>query len=424
MASPSKKPRDIKNLKARLGRTITPGQAGVPGAPVGGGSVPPPGLGGAAPTPGPAGGVPQPGVGIPGSAPGIPGAVAAPPFAQPAAPAAPAAQPAPGPAAPAPAARAADPFAAAAAAPVGEKKVTLVIDDSAVKEDEIGRKSRLKSTILVVLGLAVGAAAGLGIGSTSATRSQYNMAVRDGKDIYAKVQEVSKKLDEAKGHLKAAVDASRGGPGKKASLDYKSIESLVALERPFSANEFHRRRYLAFPTNVVDDLFDYYNKTNLLWDTFERLGTKTAGTKRRQVLDKSAAAADGLLKNQYGMVMFKAGDLLSGGLVFVEVPQADAEKKKEEGPPTVLVSSREGGRQVERQVFVGQTDIAENYGNYVVMMDKARSMSIIGEAANLFGELRAELVEANGVMEKTSEAQGRLMKELGKVAALEETGFF
>ena len=94
---------------------------------------------------------------------------------------------------------------------------------------------------------------------------------------------VSKSLEVAQGHLRTAVEASQGGPGKQAGVDYKAIEDLRAMERPFSAAEFSRRRYLAFPTPVVDDLFEYYNNINLLWDKFELLEQQDLGRPRSRV---------------------------------------------------------------------------------------------------------------------------------------------
>src|SRR5689334_11290395 len=147
MTAPSNKPRDIKDLKARLGRTVTPGTPGVSAPPMGpGASVPPPAVSGSGAPPGirsPLGGAPFP---------GAPGSVPAPPFAQPGRPmgqvpgappgarlpmpGAPLPQPAPsvrpgvGPAAPA----GRGPLDVMAPAQVTEKKVRLVIDDSAVKD--------------------------------------------------------------------------------------------------------------------------------------------------------------------------------------------------------------------------------------------------------------------------------------------------
>jgi hypothetical protein len=311
----------------------------------------------------------------------------------------------------------------------------LVIDDSAVKEDEIGRKSRGKviaaGTVLGLLGLGIG----FGIGSTKADRSQFAAAVRDGKDIYNKIQEVSKTVDSAKDLLKTAVDASSGGPGKKASVDFNAIEQLVALKRPFSANEFHRRLYRAFGDNVVDELFEYYNDINLLWDGFTSLGAKTAGQGKREALTKSATATDGLLNTDYGMVLSKNGDMYAGGLVFVTIPPqpagdaAPAKPEKRRGKKSkesaaegvkVKVSSSQGGQEVDRTLFTGQSDLGDSFEKYVFMIDKVRSRTILGETANLFAKFRADLMELNSRMEKTQQMQGQLLKDLGPIASMKE----
>jgi hypothetical protein len=411
---------------------------GIPGGAPGGHSVPPPAL--------PGGGFP--GLGAPpfGARPAgpsgrAPGAPAPNPFAPTpsplqqggAAPAARQSRPAGGAHAGAPAGARIDPFSAPAGAAIPQqKKVTLVIDDSAVKEDEIGRKSRTRSMVLVIIGVGLGLFAGYGVGNTIDKRHQYSMAVQDGKDIYAKVQDVSKTVDQAKALVKQVLDASSGGPGRKATVDFSSIEQLVAMKRPFSANEFHRRLYRAFGDGTVDDLFDYYNNINLAWDGFAALGAKTAGNVRREALTKSAAATDGLLNNEYGMVLSKSGDAFAGGLVFVTIPAGDAApaKEKPEGKKgkkgkaaaedegiKVKVSSTQGGQEVERTLYAGQ-EIGESFEKYVFMVDKVRSRTILGESANVFGKFRADVNEINARMEKATEVQGRLLKSLGGIASL------
>lgn len=321
---------------------------------------------------------------------------------------------------------------------VAEKKVRLVIDDSAIKESEIGRKGSTRNTILVAVGLGLGLAAGFGIGSTGADRGQYNMAVRDGKDIYNRVNDVSKQLDEANGYLKAAVEASQGGPGKQAHVDYKAIESLRAMKLPFSAEEFSRRRYLAFSPAVVDALFSYYNNINLLWKKFEAIANKTTGDRAHEALDKSAQAADSLMAADYGVVVSKSGDAYGGGVVIVRPKPVDPnekkdekaakgkgkDKKEEDNAPIMMVSSRDGGREVERKLYTGQADFADKSGDYVLLVDKAHSMGTLGVAANLFGGLRGDLVDAQQLMGKTMELKGTLVQELGKIATLPERKFF
>jgi hypothetical protein len=337
-----------------------------------------------------------------------------------------------------PAAAGRSPFGAAAPSQqVVEKKVRLVIDDSAVKDSEIGRKGSVTTMIVAGICAAIALGFGLFIGQTGAQRHLWDLAVADGKDIHTKISEVSKSLDGARTQLRQVVAASQGGPGRKATVDYKGIEGLVALKRPFAAGEFSRRRYLAFPTNVVDDLFEYYNNINLLWDKFAILGGKTAGQRAREALDKSAEAADGLIASEYGMVIAKDGDNFVGGVVVVrrkpeDEAAADAAKKdkkgkdKEEAPAgtIMLVASREGGQEVERTLYTGQEDFAEKYGDYVLVVDKARSMKTLGIGASLYGDYRRELAEAAAIMEKTAEIQGRLIRDLGKVAALKESSLF
>ena len=445
MAEPSNKPRDIKNLKARLGRTITPGQVGGSMPPLGsappvpGGSLPPPNLRGSVPPPtlgnplgspmgnplgspmgNPLGG--QPMGGMPRN-----NSVPTPAFAQ-QRPAAAAPMGMPGAAPQQPRAAAASPFDIAAPVAVAERKVRLVIDDSAVKEDEIGRKSNLRGIVLVVVGSLIGLAVGFGIASTAADRNQFKMALADTKDIYNRVSEVGKTVEAAKSNLKKAVEASQGGPGKVAKVDYAAIGELIKLKHPFPADEFSRRRYLAFPTGTVDALFEYYNNINLLWKKFELLGTQTTGDTKHKALDKAAEAAEQLMASEYGVVLSKNGDMMAGAVVIVKpkpaedaAPEEDKKKDKEEdSAPKLMVSSREGGKEVERTLYTGQEDFAEKYDQYVMMVDKGRSMAQLGGAANLFGELRGNLMETQALMDRTMELQGRLTKELGQIAALQE----
>jgi hypothetical protein len=364
---------------------------------------------------------------LPGAIPSSSGGIVAPPFiAQQGA--------------PAPAPKPVDPFAKAAVGAVPQKQqVTLVVDESAIVESQTARKSRFKNFILLGLGILVGIVMGFMVGSTSGDRTQYNAAVRDGKDIYKTVNDVSKTVDQAQGFVKGLFAASAGGPGRKASVDYPSIEGLVALKKPISANAFNRKRYLAFQPGTVDDLFDYYNNINVLWDKFAKLGVQTAGKQKREALQKAAAATDEILNSEYGMVMFEAGESsINGGLVFVTIPTegATAKETKDKGKgkgkgkkddesneQKVQVSSTLGGMAVERKVFSGQDDLLKKPGDYVIMLDKYRSKSILGAPTNMFAEFRGNVSDINGIMIKTVEVQGRLLKALGEVAALPETRF-
>jgi hypothetical protein len=449
MAESDNKPRDIKNLKERLGRAASsPGQqyrapSMPPGSAPGGMRAPsfppasrppsspfvPQGSGIKPPSAPfhsqrPAAAVPP--MPMAGAIPGVPApgsGILAPPFmAQPSQ-----QQPA----------KPIDPFAKAspAATAAVKKQVTLVVDESAIAESQTARRSRFKNITILVIGALVGISLGFMVGSTAGDRNQYNAAIRDGKEIYKMVNEVSKTVDKAQSNVKTLFAASAGGPGKKAGIDYAAVEGLVALKKPIGANAFHRRRYLAFQPGTVDDLFDYYNNINLLWEKFARLGTQSAGKQKREALERAAAATDEILNSEYGMVMFEANESIAGGLVFVTIPPEGAAKEKEtkgkgkgkksesSTEPKVLVSSTQGGMSVEKKVFSGQEDLLKNTGEYVIMLDKLRSRTILGAPTSIFAEFRGTVSDINGIMIKTVEIQGRLLKALGEVASLTETSF-
>lgn len=328
MADSENKPRDIKNLKARLGRVAPPGQ---PARPASASPIAPP----VAPT---ASAPISPQIRISSPPPAsatVPGSgIAPPPFLTPQVP-----TPTPP--------RAADPFATGAAtAQEPSKKLTLVVDESAIRESASAKKSRARNFIILGIGAAVGIAVGFMVGNTAENRNQYAAAVRDGKEIYKTVTDVSKEVEKARKEVKAAFDASSGGPGRQASVDYAAIEALVAMKKPIYANAFHRKRYLAFKNpGTVDDLFDYYNNINLLWDKFARLGVQTAGKAKRDILDKAAAVTDEMLNNEYGVVLKEVEEnTIFGGLVFVTIPSkaeqaAAAKSKKRESANDVVVKS-------------------------------------------------------------------------------------
>ncbi|MEM6961196.1 MAG: hypothetical protein AAF550_05570, partial [Myxococcota bacterium] len=282
MAEQPKKPRNIKDLKARLGRTASTGSGApdpLPAPHVGtsspsGGIVPPSGA------PQVPGVLPPPGIGVPphtvgGSIPGLPGGqqIAPPPFMQSAS----EQEQRP--------ARAVDPFAATPAPDQqGPREVRIVLDESAVDEAEIGRQKRSKNFLLLGFGTALGLLFGATLGSVNADRRLYNQAVIDGTSIYREVQTASETVEQASDLLDRAAIAARGAAGEAPAVDFEAIEALQSMERPFAANTFSRRRYRAFETSSVDQLFDYYNKINQLWSRFEALGTMTVGEQRRATL--------------------------------------------------------------------------------------------------------------------------------------------
>ena len=402
MADQAKKPRKIKDLKARLGKTIAPSTQGggqaVPAPNVGApGAAAPPG-GGVAPPPGRGGGVPAPGI-----RPGAPRGVVPPSFGQPAA------QPA-GPA---------DPFAAQAPAAVGPREVRLVIDEKPVADAEVGRKARGRFFIIAGAFLAIGLVVGYGAGSMMSDRALYNMAVRDGKDIYQAVRDASDTVTKAQRYIETSLTAARGGPGKSPAVDYQAIEALRALEKPLEADAFSRKRYRAFKPETVDALFEYYNNVQLLWARFETLAARTLPETRRRVLDEAAAAA-AAVATPTGCVPMIEEERFFCGLVYVRIPE---EQPEGEEVKVMVRTTRSSTREFEKTLYTGQ-DLSENTDNYVILTNPQRSVGVIGEQASEFGQYTAQLAEIKATMDRTMEVQGRLERELGDVARLEEVFAF
>ncbi len=392
-----------RDLKARLGKTISPGGAkggAVVPPPSGGGVVPPPSVGGAAP--GGGGVVPPPSI---GGAPAGGGAVPAPPFGK----------------KEEPKKKSADPFGPKSPAADGPREVRLVIDDkTAVDDKEVGRKKSGRNFILIAIGLVVGLLVGYGGGNMMSDRQLYNLAVRDGKDIYEAVRNASDVVTKAQRYVDTATSAARGGPGKQPSVDYEAIEGLRALEKPLDANAFARKRYGAFQPQTVDALFEYYNNVNLLWDHFERIANRTLPEARRAALNDAAQATQGMT-NPTGCVPAIVEDKLVCGLVFL--------RAHDEDPALMMVrSSLTTTHEFEKTLFLGQEDAQsaffESPDNFVILVHPERSQGVLGEQASLFANYVGSLSETKGLLDRTVELQGRLETDLGQIARLEEVMAF
>ena len=399
MADKPKKPKKIKDLKARLGRTIAPNTGK-------GAVVPPPGAGGAKPPSGGGGVVPPPSGGVvppPSSGgPGAPGGLVAPPFGKKAEEAKKAA-----------AAASADPFASSPAPSGGgrSQEVRLVLDDSAVADSEVGREKKGKTFILLGLGVALGLLLGYFVGGLNDRRSLHNTAVRDGKALYEAVQEASDKLNTVQSKVRDAVEAARGGPGEPAAVDYDAIEAINAIEKPFNAGTFARKHYSLFEPQTVDALFDYYNKVNVIWDHIIRVNAMTSGEDRREQLDAAATAAANA-GQMIGCIPSIEENRYQCALGFLTIPEGS------EG--TVEVRARRTSRQhVEKALYAGQS-LEEEPEQYVMLINNQQSMGVLGEQASLFADYVHQLGQLNTEIQAAMEVQGRLETSLGQIASNEE----
>lgn len=295
--------------------------------------------------------------------------------------------------------------------PEKPKEVRLVIDESvSISDQEAGKKKAAKNYIIIAVGVIVGALVGWAIGGTMNDRKLYNAAVVDGKSIYDGVRKASDGVAQAQSLIAAIEGAAKGGPGKAPAVDYKSIEGLVALEKPFDAAAFSRKRYQLFTPATVDSLFQYNTNVGMLWDQFATLNATTAGDARRKELDTAAQAASDLATGQTGCVLVTAeGAPPSCGLVFVAPP--------EDGGTKLKVSAAKGSlRTFEKSLYTGGEPTGEN----VILVDTKNSLGVLGQSAGAFTEYLRLVAKIKALMDETVEVQGRLEQELGKVAGLDE----
>jgi len=300
----------------------------------------------------------------------------------------------------------ADPFAAAPAPVAAAQEVRLVIDQGAVDDAEVGRKGAGKVAVALSVAAVVGILVGWFVGSTWRERQLFDLALQDAKDVYGSVNTASNTVTKASKLLDQALKAAAPAPGKTVEVDFKAIEELRALEKPFPADTFSRKRYGAFAEpGTVDSLFLYYNNTNLLWAKIAVIAAKALSPNAREALTKAAKAAGELASTEYGCVPFKDGDAFRCGIVSV--------KPGEEGKVSVITRAAT----LEKTLFAGQA-IADKPSDVVIMIDKGRSNEILGAATDKFQSYARDLMEAKTLADQTGQVQGQLIQQLGNIAKL------
>lgn len=446
-----------KDLRARLGRTITPQ---TPGAPAAAGITPPVVAPAAAPAAAPpataaAEAKPAATAEAPKAAPAVtpPPAVVAPPVIAPpiAAPVAgkmpfgpdiappPFAKPAE-PAKPEPKKKA-DPFAAAAVQQ--QQEVRIQVDNKPVDDAEVGKRQTGRIFLVIAAGLVVGAMLGAGVGTMNGRRRLYNTTVTDGHAIFAAVDGASRNLLEAQTHVEALATAAGGGPTGHPSVAYDEITALTGMANPLPASAFSNRNYNAFQPGTVDDLFTYYNNIQELWRQFHRLSDIANGPADRPSVDEFAAvavcpvalhhsqesahaaiqaAADATAtaaQAQYVALLTSGADGVHGSLRFAE-PELDAS-----GNPTghILARSAPGETPANVELWTPDTAITAE-ATHAVVINGANSAGVLGERLGSFRTYVQALTETRTLMTTTIEVQGRLTTALGDIAALQEVTAF
>ncbi len=361
MPDTSNKPKKIKDLKARLGRGAA-GGASADGAPV--------------PAAGPTG---TEGGRVPTPVPPIgPGASVAP-----------------------------RPFSSQGGRSMPpQQEMRIVVDEASIQEADAAHGSRTKLLVIAIaIGAVVGIGVGWGIGSGASDRSQFNLAVNDGKEIYESVREATDTVNKAQTLIDKVLQAATGANGKP-SIDLKSIEELNQLKKPFTANEFYNRRYLAFPTGVPDQLFDYYNNVNRMWDKIPSLARSVMGDKKQEAIKEAAGKAPTMAAT--ACVPVRSGEDLRCNLVYV---------MKVEGDKAFVSASVRSPNIVEKQVYSGG-DLPEKSSDVVILVNAGKSQGVVSQELSAYSQYLADVMELKSITAKTIEVQGQLEKGLSEVAAL------
>lgn len=409
--SDDKKPK--KDLRARLGKTIAPTTPGAPPIAIPG--VVPGGEGAPVAPPIAAPPVAAPPIAAPQiAAPIFGNDVAPPPFAQPAAP--PAEPPRPRPPA--------DPFAAQAHQ--GPQEVRLVFDDKAVADHEVGRTSTGRTVASIAVSVLVGLGLGAGLASVNTQNALYNTSVRDGRELQEAVNTSTTRITDVQTQVNALLASAAGTPTAAPSVNRAAIQALQALENPFPNATFERKNFREFPDTTVHDLHTYYANIQKIWAGITRLAGlalsdtrqgELARTAPHQAVDLDGGAE---MMAQMGTAMFgavlmaapaEAGGGVVGQLAFLE-PVAD-------NPAQVTVRPSRGGPARQMELWTPEHEIGSN-PQYVMRIDNQGSIGVLREQTGAFMQYVTELRALSELVTETIEIQGRLVTNLGEVAALSE----
>ncbi len=372
MSDELQKPKKVRDIRERLGRNTAP-----PPSELGDGGIapPPPELGGIAPPPGFVGGQ---------------------------------------------AAKRSGPFGRTQSqAPPARQEVRIVVDEEAVATAHEG-KSRRTRKLMMMSGFAA-ALVGLFLGVLATTvmsrRSEYNVAVRDGKAVYQGVRAAADQVTEAKRLLNRALDAAKVRPGQGPAVDYEAVEQLRALPTPFTAADFAGLHYNKFNRETVNALFLYARQVDELWSKFDGLAGKVLPASRRQELDAAAQDETAITTSPTGCVPTFGEGGFRCGLVYVDMPETMA------GTTKLKVRTTRGSKPFEKQLYTGQ-DLRQNASGYVILTNPEQSEGVLGRRENAFVGYRKDLAELSRLMDATLQTQGGLEKGLGSVAGLEEIASF
>jgi hypothetical protein len=338
--------------------------------------------------------------------------VAGTPFAKP--------EPKPAPAAAAAAAAAAaDPFAASAQRVVVQQ-IKIADDGREVTAQEVGKARRWVLFVLIFVGLLAGLALGFVASKVNNQNVLWNSGVGSAKSVYQRVRDASNTLSKTQTYITALAEAARGRPGQAPTIDYQAIDSLAGLENPFPASTFTEADYTRFDGSTVADLFEYYQNIQKIWDRVQVLQARTNGDQVRERLNR-AAAAEGILRNPIGCAPLETqrDDQFRCSLMFM-MPKEGEEGVFLAGRAIDTPPDQRAERRAITNLEEQASDIRESPNNFFMGIDYPTSRGVLSQQTNEFQEIVRLVAEIKGIMEATTEVQGRLEQSLGRLVSLEE----
>ena len=285
-------PRDITDLKARLGLNRGPAAGGQPAA-----RAPFPGPpGGGMPAPPPQPFPPQGGGGFP--APGGPPPAMGGGYA---------------PQAPAP-----DPYASMRPPP-GRQFDLRPVDDGVPVESV--RRGGFRAALIVGLAMAVaGGVLGVGFGMAMSGRRAFNETNRAAKRVKTEIEEIHKSVSQIGGAVAVSQQRAQAAKMDRLAFDPKLIEDLEKVKvdpRPDTSRIF-KVDYFRMSDLAVDNLMAYYYDTIALYGEVERFVKKSKADK--DSLTAFAAKQEQKGGAKYGVVFAGGGKVVVANLVEMRNP--------------------------------------------------------------------------------------------------------
>ena len=311
------------------------------------------------------------------------------------------------------------PFAGANAPATAQQEVRIVVDEEAVATAHEGKSRRVRKLMMMSGGAAalLGLFLGILAASVMSKRSEYNVAVRDGKAVYEGVRAAADQVSEAKRLLDRAASAAKARQGEGASVDYEAIEQLRALPTPFTAADFAGLNYTKFNRETVNSLFVYARQVGELWDKFDALAGRVLPESRRKELDAAALDETAITTSPTGCVPTLGEGGFRCALVYVDMPDGNAASTK------LKVRVTRSSQPFDKELYMGQ-DLRQGASNYVILTNPEQSAGVLGQRKNAFASYRGDLADLSRLMDATLETQGSLERGLGSVAGLREIANF